>query len=84
MDSIGLSAESEGIPIGLLRVITDERVNRTSARTSLNNSRTPDPEFQGYEDIILSGGLVVLPLTSHAEDWVLKPSLRQSVQATKL
>ena len=32
----------------------------------------------------LSGGVVVLPLTSHAEDWVFKPSLRQAVQATKL
>ena len=31
-----------------------------------------------------SGGVVVLPLTSHAEVWVFKPSLRQAVQATKL
>ena len=30
------------------------------------------------------GGVVVLPLTSHAEDWVFKSSLRQAVQATKL
>ena len=29
----------------------------------------------------LSGGVVVLPLTSHTEDWVFKPSLRQTVQA---
>ena len=33
---------------------------------------------------LLSGGVVVLPLTSHAKDWVFKPSLRQAVQATKL
>ena len=32
----------------------------------------------------LSGGVVVLPLTSHAEDCVFKPSLGQAVQATKL
>ena len=32
----------------------------------------------------LSGGVVVLPLTSQAQDWVFKPSLRQAVQATKL
>ena len=25
-----------------------------------------------------------VPLTSHEEDWVFKPSLRQAVQATKL
>ena len=32
----------------------------------------------------LAGGVVLLPLTSHTEDWVFKPSLRQAVQATKL
>ena len=31
-----------------------------------------------------AGGVVVLPLTFHAEDWVFKPSLRQAVEATKL
>ena len=35
-------------------------------------------------NIQLPGGVVVLPLTSHAEDWVFKPSLKQAVQATKL
>ena len=32
----------------------------------------------------MPGGVVVLPLTPHAEDWVFKSSLRQAVQATKL
>ena len=40
-----------------------------------------DPDNNLFE---LSGGVVVLPLTSHAEDWVFKPSLRQAVQATRL
>ena len=31
-----------------------------------------------------SSGVVVLPLISHAEDWLFKSSLRQAVQATKL
>ena len=30
------------------------------------------------------GGVMVLPLTPHAEDWVFKSSLRQAVQATNL
>ena len=34
--------------------------------------------------LAMSGGVVVLPLTSHAKDWVIKSSLRQAVQATKL
>ena len=34
--------------------------------------------------MLLSGGVVVLLLTSHAEDWVFEPSLRQAVLATKL
>ena len=32
----------------------------------------------------LSGDVVVLLLTSHANGWVFKPSQRQVVQATKL
>ena len=35
-------------------------------------------------NIIESGGVLVLPVTSHAEDWVFKPGLRQAIQATKL
>ena len=50
------------------------------------------PLTYGHQIIYLStvllrraaGGVVVLPLTFHAEDWVFKPSLRQAVEATKL
>ena len=34
--------------------------------------------------VVLSGGVVVLPLTSHTKDWVFKPSMKQAVQVTKL
>ena len=37
-----------------------------------------------YNYSMLSGGVEILPLISHAEDWVLKSSLRHTVLATKL
>ena len=42
------------------------------------------PEALFPHVLALSGGVVVLLLTLHAEDWVFKPSLRQAVQANKL
>ena len=52
------------------------------SRLSLDDDQN-ETFLNGYNSR-LSSGVVVLPFTSHAEDWVFKPSLRQAVQATKL